>query len=145
MQIFPAIDILGGKAVRLRQGRYDQVTVYNEDPVEQARIWAEAGPSGCTWSTSTVRATASRQHRRHREDREQGARAGADRRRHPVDGHARPLYHAGVTRTVLGTSLVTDPEFVAAAPRRTRESSRAGRARRQGRDRRLAPGHRATR
>jgi len=43
MKIFPAIDILDGKAVRLSQGRLDSVTVYNDDPVDQARIWADGG------------------------------------------------------------------------------------------------------
>ncbi len=43
MIVFPAIDILGGLAVRLAQGDYDRVTVYNEDPVAQARVFAEQG------------------------------------------------------------------------------------------------------
>lgn len=43
MILFPAIDIRGGKAVRLRQGDFDQETVYNEDPLEAARAWAEQG------------------------------------------------------------------------------------------------------
>jgi phosphoribosylformimino-5-aminoimidazole carboxamide ribotide isomerase len=33
MELWPAIDLLGGKAVRLHQGKYDQVTVYSSDPV----------------------------------------------------------------------------------------------------------------
>jgi len=37
--VVPAIDLLGGKAVRLRQGRYDDVTVYDEDPAGRARGW----------------------------------------------------------------------------------------------------------
>lgn len=41
--IYPAIDIRGGKCVRLRQGDYAQETVYHEDPVEVAREWAKAG------------------------------------------------------------------------------------------------------
>jgi phosphoribosylformimino-5-aminoimidazole carboxamide ribotide isomerase len=41
--LLPAIDIRGGRAVRLRQGDFDQETVYNEDPLEAARAWAEAG------------------------------------------------------------------------------------------------------
>jgi phosphoribosylformimino-5-aminoimidazole carboxamide ribotide isomerase len=41
--LLPAIDIRGGKAVRLRQGDFDQETVYNEDPLEAARAWADAG------------------------------------------------------------------------------------------------------
>ena len=43
MQILPAIDILDGKVVRLRQGRLDSVTVYNDDPVDQAKRWEAAG------------------------------------------------------------------------------------------------------
>ena len=39
MIVVPAIDLLGGKAVRLRQGRYDDVTVYDEDPAGRARGW----------------------------------------------------------------------------------------------------------
>ena len=37
MKIFPAIDLRDGKAVRLYQGDYDQMTVYSEDPVDVAR------------------------------------------------------------------------------------------------------------
>lgn len=43
MIILPAIDLKGGKCVRLRQGRIDEVTVYGNDPAEQARDWAEQG------------------------------------------------------------------------------------------------------
>jgi phosphoribosylformimino-5-aminoimidazole carboxamide ribotide isomerase len=43
MQILPAIDILDGKVVRLTQGRLDAVTVYNDDPVDQAKRWEAAG------------------------------------------------------------------------------------------------------
>jgi len=37
--VIPAIDLLGGKAVRLHQGRYDAVTVYDDDPPGRARAW----------------------------------------------------------------------------------------------------------
>jgi phosphoribosylformimino-5-aminoimidazole carboxamide ribotide isomerase len=37
--VIPAIDLLGGKAVRLHQGRYDAVTVYDEDPPARGRAW----------------------------------------------------------------------------------------------------------
>ena len=43
MVILPAIDLMGGQCVRLRQGRADQRTVYNDDPVAQARAFKEAG------------------------------------------------------------------------------------------------------
>ena len=43
MKLYPAIDILGGKAVRLRQGNYDQSTVYSESPLSAALAWVDAG------------------------------------------------------------------------------------------------------
>ena len=42
-EIIPAIDIRGGKCVRLFQGDYDRETVYGEDPVAMARRWQEEG------------------------------------------------------------------------------------------------------
>jgi phosphoribosylformimino-5-aminoimidazole carboxamide ribotide isomerase len=41
--LYPAIDIRGGKAVRLTHGRFDAETVYNDDPLEAARSWVDAG------------------------------------------------------------------------------------------------------
>jgi phosphoribosylformimino-5-aminoimidazole carboxamide ribotide isomerase len=43
MQIWPAIDLRGGKCVRLRQGDYQRETVYGEDPAAMARRWVEQG------------------------------------------------------------------------------------------------------
>ena len=43
MEIWPAIDLRHGKPVRLRQGDYDQKTVFGDDPVEFARKWKQAG------------------------------------------------------------------------------------------------------
>lgn len=43
MQIWPAIDLLGGKCVRLQQGDYQRETVFAEDPVEVAHRWVRAG------------------------------------------------------------------------------------------------------
>jgi len=43
MQIWPAIDLRGGKCVRLIQGDYNRETVFGEDPVEMARHWVEQG------------------------------------------------------------------------------------------------------
>ncbi len=39
MIVIPAIDLLGGQAVRLHQGRYDAVTVYDADPTARALAW----------------------------------------------------------------------------------------------------------
>ncbi|MCE5199235.1 MAG: 1-(5-phosphoribosyl)-5-[(5-phosphoribosylamino)methylideneamino]imidazole-4-carboxamide isomerase [Armatimonadota bacterium] len=43
MELIPAIDIIDGKCVRLVQGRFDDVTVFADDPVEMARKWADQG------------------------------------------------------------------------------------------------------
>lgn len=43
IEIIPAIDIIDGKCVRLTQGDYNQKTVYNEDPVEIAKMFEDAG------------------------------------------------------------------------------------------------------
>ena len=43
MVIFPAIDILGGKAVRLLKGDYEKVTVYSDDPYSVARTFVSKG------------------------------------------------------------------------------------------------------
>lgn len=43
MQIYPAIDLRGGQCVRLRQGDYDQETVFGADPAAMARRWVGDG------------------------------------------------------------------------------------------------------
>ena len=43
MQLYPAIDIRGGKCVRLRQGNYNDETVFGDDPVRMAVKWKEQG------------------------------------------------------------------------------------------------------
>lgn len=119
MILLPAIDILGGKAVRLAQGSYDAVTVYNEDPAAQA---LEFKKQGATWV--------------HIVDLD-GARTGVPANietieriirttglRVEVGGGVRSLEtierlaQAGAARIVLGTKLVTDPDLVREACRR---------------------------
>jgi len=46
MILLPAVDILGGRAVRLAQGSFDEATVYDADPLEAARRWVAAGARG---------------------------------------------------------------------------------------------------
>ena len=43
MEIWPAIDLRGGKCVRLQQGDYERETVFGEDPAAMARHWVEQG------------------------------------------------------------------------------------------------------
>lgn len=45
-RLFPAIDLRGGKVVRLTQGDYDRQTTYGDSPLDQARVFEEAGS---TW------------------------------------------------------------------------------------------------
>ena len=107
MYLLPAIDILGGKAVRLAKGDYNRVTVYNDDPAAQAQAFEE---QGATWL--------------HVVDLD-GARSGSPENiaiierilrktllKVEVGGGIRSLdtiarlADAGVSRVVLGTSLV---------------------------------------
>lgn len=116
MYLLPAIDILGGKAVRLAKGDYNQVTVYNDDPVAQARVFEEAGAA---WV--------------HVVDLD-GARSGVPENIAIVERIVREtslnveigggirsletlkrLADAGAARMVLGTALVNDPELARAA------------------------------
>lgn len=46
MKFFPAIDIQNGKCVRLKKGSLKNLTIYNEDPVEQAMLFKSLG---CEW------------------------------------------------------------------------------------------------
>jgi phosphoribosylformimino-5-aminoimidazole carboxamide ribotide isomerase len=116
MIVFPAIDILGGRAVRLRQGDYEQVTVYNDDPVAQARIFAEQGAEwihvvdldgardGVPGNIDVIGRIAA----------EVGLpiqTGGGIRSLETLARHR----DAGVARMVLGTKLATDATFVRSA------------------------------
>jgi phosphoribosylformimino-5-aminoimidazole carboxamide ribotide isomerase len=116
MYILPAIDILDGKVVRLRQGRLDSVTVYNDDPVDQAKRWEAAGAE---WIHVVDLDGAVLGEPRNLP----AVKAIIDAVNVPVQvgggirnmDTLKMLYDAGVQRTVLGTTLVTQPELVAAA------------------------------
>ena len=43
IEIIPAIDLIDGKCVRLSQGDYNQKTIYNENPLEVAKMFEDAG------------------------------------------------------------------------------------------------------
>ena len=45
MQVIPAIDLRGGRCVRLRQGDYDRETVFGDDPAAMAARWESEGAS----------------------------------------------------------------------------------------------------
>lgn len=113
MRIYPAIDIKNGQCVRLRQGKFDDVTVYGSDPAEMAKKFAAEGASYL-----------------HVVDLD-GARMGAGMNRSAIKkivealsipvqtgGGIRTLkdieeiISTGVSRVILGTSAVSNPQVV---------------------------------
>ncbi|MBE6584569.1 MAG: 1-(5-phosphoribosyl)-5-[(5-phosphoribosylamino)methylideneamino]imidazole-4-carboxamide isomerase [Ruminococcaceae bacterium] len=116
MLIFPAIDLYGGKAVRLYKGDYEQMTVYSDDPLSVARDFERAGASwvhlvdlegaklGTTPNIETVRNIASRTSLL-------CEIGGGIRNMQTVESY----FDAGVSRVILGTAAVTDRAFLEAA------------------------------
>ena len=115
MILYPAIDLLDGEVVRLRQGEYGDSTVYGSDPVEVARGFVDAG---ATW-VHMVDLDAARSGRAHNRGLI-AAVAGelAGRASVQVGGgvrtvdDARELRDAGVARVVMGSAAVNDPPLV---------------------------------
>ena len=127
MKIFPAIDLYEGKAVRLYKGDYAAMTVYGENPVEialdfkaQGAEWIhlvdlEGARDGDTPNLETIR----------RIVKESGLKA-------EVGGGIRSIeviekyLSVGVSRVILGTAAVTDPEFLNEAVSRFGEKIAVG-------------------
>ena len=116
MNIFPAIDLLSGKAVRLYKGDYNEVTVYSDNPVEVARSFEAEGArfihvvdldgarDGGTPNIETVKQIA--------EATNMFVEVGGGiRSMEVVDKYL----NLGIDRVILGTAAVTDREFLAAA------------------------------
>ena len=116
MNIFPAIDLYEGKAVRLYKGLYNELTVYNNDPLSVALDFEAAGAKylhlvdlegardGGTPNFETVKRLAN----------ESGLKVeigGGIRDMETVDKYI----EAGVFRVILGTAALTDREFLKAA------------------------------
>ena len=115
MILYPAIDVFGGKVVRLRQGEYDDSTVYGVDPVamalsfvDQGATWVhmvdlDAARSGEPVNRSVIASVASAIAGRASLQVGGGVRTEAD---------AEALSAAGVTRVVMGSAAVADPALV---------------------------------
>ena len=116
MLIFPAIDMYGGKAVRLYKGDYAKMTVYSDDPVGIARDFAASGAeqihmvdlegarSGKMPNLGVVREVV----------KATGAfveLGGGIRSLDALDA----VFDAGVSRAILGTAAVSDPAFLESA------------------------------
>ena len=115
MIILPAIDLLGGRVVRLREGRREEATVYSERPGEVAARFAAEGAERIH-VVDLDGAFAGR-----RENREAVARILASGARVQLGGGVRDLdtcaalVEAGVDRVVLGTAMVKSRAMVEAA------------------------------
>ncbi|MCL2526129.1 MAG: 1-(5-phosphoribosyl)-5-[(5-phosphoribosylamino)methylideneamino]imidazole-4-carboxamide isomerase [Coriobacteriia bacterium] len=113
MNIFPAIDLLDGKVVRLAQGDYHRVTVYHEDPVQQARDFYEAG---ARW-LHVVDLNAARSGKPSNTESIAAIVQQVPQLKVQVGGGMRTLaaiqtlLDTGVTRCVVGSKLALDPAF----------------------------------
>lgn len=116
MKIFPAIDLLGGKAVRLYKGDYNQVTVYSDNPVDIAKDFEKKGAicihlvdlegarDGNTPNLETVKRIVN-------ETSLFSEIGGGIRNMQTV----RAYLENGVDRVILGTAAVNDEEFLKSA------------------------------
>jgi phosphoribosylformimino-5-aminoimidazole carboxamide ribotide isomerase len=115
MILYPAIDVFGGKVVRLRQGEYDDSTVYGVDPVAMALSFVD---QGATWVHMVDLDAARSGEPVNRSVIAAVARAIAGRASLQVGGGVRTeadaeaLAAAGVTRVVMGSAAVADPSLV---------------------------------
>ncbi len=119
-ELIPAIDLLGGSAVRLSQGRYDEATVYDQDPTAVASRFASQ-PLQRLHVVDLDGAKEGRPCNREAVQAILGVMKGV-----PVElgGGIRTLesvaewIELGVERVILGTAALRDPELVKAAARR---------------------------
>ncbi|USU08716.1 1-(5-phosphoribosyl)-5-[(5-phosphoribosylamino)methylideneamino]imidazole-4-carboxamide isomerase [Sphingomonadaceae bacterium OTU29MARTA1] len=116
--VFPAIDLKNGQVVRLAEGDMDRATIYGDDPAAQAMLFADAGAqhlhvvdldgafAGESINGEAVRAIV---------ERFPGhvQLGGGIRNRASVEH----WFDLGVSRVVIGTAALEDPEFVRAAAR----------------------------
>ena len=113
MILYPAIDLVGGKAVRLYKGDYAQMTVYSDDPLSVAKDFQNAGAtrmhlvdleaakSGVPENAETIRAIA--------ENTDLFLEVGGGIRTMQT---LESYLSLGVDRAILGTAAVTDPDFL---------------------------------
>jgi phosphoribosylformimino-5-aminoimidazole carboxamide ribotide isomerase len=113
--LYPAIDIRGGKAVRLLQGDYERETTYDADPVDAAKRWAEEGSeflhvvdldgakAGAPQNLDAVRRIAAAV--------ECPIQVGGGLR---DTASVEAVREAGAERVVIGTAALRDPQFLEA-------------------------------
>ena len=113
MNIFPAIDLFGGKAVRLFKGDYEQMTVYSNEPLEVAKKFTQAGAThlhlvdlegaknGTPGNLETIRKIV--------ENTDLFTEVGGGIRSIET---AKAYIDSGVDRIILGTAAVENEEFL---------------------------------
>lgn len=113
--IYPAVDLKDGRAVRLRQGAAEAVTVYDSDPVAAARRWANGGAAWLHVVDLDAAFTGRPRNRHLIADivAETGLPVQASGGIRTLDDVAVAL-HYGARRVVIGTRALHDPSFVAA-------------------------------
>lgn len=127
MIIFPAIDLFDGKAVRLFKGDYNQMTVYNEDPLEQAKEFEQKGAkflhmvdlegakSGDTPNLETIKLIC--------KNTDLFIELGGGIRNMET---VEKYLSIGVDRVILGTAAVTDEDFLTQAAEKYKEKIAVG-------------------
>lgn len=118
-EVIPAIDVRGGRCVRLHQGDYARETVFDDDPLEVARRWLDQGAT----RIHVVDLDGAREGQRVNAPVVEGiARLGLERGVPVQTGGGirdletvRALLDAGLDRVALGTAAVGNPELVRAA------------------------------
>ena len=113
MIIYPAIDLLNQKCVRLRQGKYDEVTVYHEHPEEVAQSFKEAGSEWIHMVDLNAAKSGVPENREivARIARETGLRIQTGGGIRNMESLQYLLGEIGVARCVIGTSAIRDREF----------------------------------
>lgn len=113
MQIYPAIDIIDGKAVRLSQGKFDDVTVFNDSPADVAKEWVDAGSTyihivdldGARYGKTFVIDIIKNIKSKYDIKIETG---GGVRTMKDIDDRI----NAGASRVIIGTAAVKNPDLV---------------------------------
>ncbi len=114
MDLYPAIDLLGGRCVRLYRGEYEKETVYGDDPASQARAFVAAG---ARWMHAVDLDAARTGRLANREHVAAVVAAsgvpiqcgGGIRSREAAES----LFEVGVARVVVGTAALEEPRLVA--------------------------------